>query len=76
MPINELVEESLRKPENTPWAKLFTTNSDQYHANIMETNPSKTLKIIPSLSAEKEGQLLIVLRQNLDTFAWDYKDMK
>lgn len=49
MPIYELVEEYLGEPENNPWDKLFTINFEQDHVNIMEINPSKTLKINSSL---------------------------
>lgn len=42
----------------------------------MEINPSKTLKISPSLSVEQEEQLFTMLRKHIDTFAWDYKEMK
>jgi len=58
------------------WVDLCPIDSSPYHVNIVEFSPSRTLKINPSLSAKREEQLCKVLRQHLDAFAWDYKEMK
>jgi len=76
MPIDEIVDESLGKHKNNPWDEFFISGSDQDHAKIFEIYPSKTLKLNPSLSTEKEEKLLTMLRQHLNAFSWEYKDMK
>ena len=74
--IDELVEKSFKKFEGNPWNDLCFFYLDLDHARLTDISPSKTLNINPSLSVEKEDKLCIVLRQHLDAFSWEYKEMK
>ena len=38
--------------------------------------PSRSLKINSNLSGKEEKKLCQLLKENLDAFSWDYKDMK
>lgn len=51
-------------------------NPDQDHAKLVEINASKTLEFNPSLSAEQEDKLCTILRQHLDAFSWDCKEIE
>ena len=42
----------------------------------IEFGPERTLKINPSLSLHQEEELCKTLREHLDAFAWNYKEMK
>lgn len=72
MPIEELMKES----ESNPWTDFFSLDTNLELAKVVETSPSRTLKINSSLSVEREEQLCSVVRKQLDAFSWDYKEMK
>eukprot|EP00253_Pinus_taeda_P010407 PITA_10407 len=42
----------------------------------VEIEPGKTLNINPNLTDDKKQQLMKLLRENKEAFAWDYIDMK
>ena len=46
MPIDELIKES----NSNAWTDLCSVESSLEHAKFVEISPSRTLKIIPSLS--------------------------
>lgn len=52
MQIDELQEDPLGHPKNSPWVELLITDSNQDCVKIVEISPSRTLKISPSLSTE------------------------
>jgi hypothetical protein len=58
------------------WKYLFTTKIEDVTAKTVEINPAKTLKINNKLTSHQEEKLLDVLKQNVEVFASDYKDMK
>jgi len=51
-------------------------NLTSLYVKNKEFGPERTLKINSSLSTSKEKELCILLRKNLDAFAWSYKEMK
>lgn len=71
-----LVDELMKETESNPWTGLCSLESSLGHVKIVEVGPSRTIKINHSLLAKKEEQVCNVLRQHLDDFAWDYKEMK
>jgi hypothetical protein len=52
------------------WIDLLNTKINKTIVKIMETYPSKTLKINVSLIVE-EKKLLVVLKKHTATFLWD-----
>jgi hypothetical protein len=42
----------------------------------IEIKFSKTLKIITRLTNQQEQKMLDVLKRNIESFAWDYKNIK
>ena len=54
--------------------KSIETTSETTKA--IEFGPCKSLKINPNLSNEEEKQLCQLVKENLEAFSWDYKDMK
>eukprot|EP00253_Pinus_taeda_P020748 PITA_20748 len=43
---------------------------------IVEIEPGKTLNIKPNLTDDQKQQLMKLLKENKEAFAWDYTDMK
>eukprot|EP00253_Pinus_taeda_P028310 PITA_28310 len=61
---------------------LETENSSQILVGspsksvTIEIEPGKTLNINPNLTDDQKQQLMKLLKENKEAFAWDYKDMK
>lgn len=72
MPLDELVKES----ESIPWTELCLIEPSPTHVKLVEFGPSRTLNINPSLLANQEEKLCKMLREHLDSFSWNYKEMK
>jgi hypothetical protein len=58
------------------WTDLFIVDIEDPSAKTIEISPAKTLKINTKLTNQQEQKLLDVLKRNIESFAWDYKDMK
>eukprot|EP00253_Pinus_taeda_P026388 PITA_26388 len=69
------LEEEVRETQNNHPIDLCLANSNPLHVKTIEFGPEKTLKINPSLSALEEEKLCNILRENLESFAWSYKEM-
>jgi len=54
MQMDELVDEYLGQHEENPWESLFTIGYYQDHANTVEINPFKTLKLVLSFQHNKK----------------------
>eukprot|EP00253_Pinus_taeda_P006489 PITA_06489 len=71
---------SILEPESQN--DLETENSSQILAGIpsnsvtIEIEPGKTLNINPNLTDDQNQQLMRLLKENREAFAWDYTDMK
>jgi hypothetical protein len=75
--INDEIEFEIYVDKKTElWVELFRTETKNYVIKTIEIIPSKTLKINTKLTHQQEQKLLVVLKRNIETFAWDYKDMK
>ena len=72
IPLETLVNES----ESQPWMEVHSVESNSESAKAIDFFPYISLKINPYLSKEEEKQLCQLLKESLDAFAWDYKDMK
>ena len=55
---------------------MLGLNSNPLHVKTIEFVPDKTLNINPSLFALEEETICHMLRENLEAFAWSYKEMK
>ena len=55
---------------------MFTTDIGDTTVKTIEIIPTKTLKINTKFTDQQEKKLSKVLKKNIETFAWDYKDMK
>jgi hypothetical protein len=53
-----------------------TSNTISSKSIPVEIEPSKTLNINPNLTDAETQQLMKLLRENKEAFAWDYTDMK
>jgi hypothetical protein len=49
---------------------------DKTKIKIVETCPSKTLKINTNLIVDQEKKMSVILKNHILALAWDYKDMK
>ena len=56
--------------------ELHSIDSTSETTKGVEFGPSKSLKINSNLSDGEEKQIYQLLKEKLDAFAWDYKDMK
>jgi len=72
LPLEEKVKETL----NSYQIDLCLANSTPIQVKNIEFWPEKTLKTNPFLSTLEEEQLCNLLKENLESFAWDYKEMK
>jgi len=72
LPLEELVEET----QANPLADLCVADPTSLRVKNMEFGPKRTLKINSSLSTSQEKELCSLLRNHLDAFAWNYKEMK
>ena len=71
-PLKTLVKEF----ESQPWMEVHSVESTSESTKVIDFGPSLSLKINPNLSNEEEKHLCQLLKENLDAFSWDYKDMK
>eukprot|EP00253_Pinus_taeda_P005022 PITA_05022 len=69
------LEEDVRETQKNHPIELRLANSNPLHVKTIEFGPEKTLKINPSLSTLEEEELCNMLRENLEAFAWSYKEM-
>ena len=53
-----------------------TYSMSKWGSKVVEIFPEKSLNINFALTSEQEKQLIQTLKKNLDTFAWDYTDMR
>jgi spore coat protein CotF len=53
-----------------------TSNTISSKSILVEIEPGKTLNINPNLTNVETQQLMKLLRENKEAFAWDYTDMK
>ena len=70
------LEEEVRETQNNHQINLCLDDSNPLHVKTIEFGPEKTSKITPSLSALEEEKLWNMLKENLEAFAWIYKEMK
>jgi len=70
------LEEEVRETQNNHPIELCLANSNPLRVKNIEFGLEKTLKINPSLSSLEEENLCNMLRENLEAFAWSYKEMK
>ena len=63
--------------QNLKDKKLFqTTVGYPSKSTTIEIEPGKTLNINPNLTDDEKQQLMKLLCENKEAFAWDYIDMK
>ena len=70
------LETLLKESEIQPWMEVKSVDKTSETTKVVEFGPSKSLKINPSLSNEEEKQLCQLLKENIEAFSCDYKDMK
>ncbi len=71
-PLEELVKET----HANPLIDLYVADPTSLRVENVEFGPERTLKINSSLSTSQEKELCSLLKNHLDAFAWDYKEMK
>jgi len=70
------LEEVVKETKNNHQIDLCLADSNPTRVKTIEFSLERTLKINPSLSAHQEEELCNMLREHLDAFAWNYKEMK
>eukprot|EP00253_Pinus_taeda_P003383 PITA_03383 len=68
-----LKSESQQNLETENLPQTLASNSSK--SITVEIEPGKTLNINPNLTDDKKQQLMKLLRENKEAFAWDYTDM-
>lgn len=76
LPISMPVDELIKELKSSPSTNFFSTDSSLEHFKVVDISPSQTLNINASLPVKQEEKLSSVLRQCLDDFYWDFKEIK
>jgi len=69
------LEEVVKETKRNHHIDLCLAYSNPTHVKTIEFSPERTLKINPSLSVHQE-KLCNMLKEHLDAFAWNSKEMK
>eukprot|EP00253_Pinus_taeda_P014676 PITA_14676 len=70
------LEELVEYTQASALVDLFVTDPTSPRVKSVEFGPKRTLKISSSLSPSQEEELCSLLSNNLDAFAWSYKQLK
>lgn len=70
------LEEVLKEIHKNHQIDLCLAHSKHTHIKTIEFGPERTLKINPSLFVHQEEKLWNMIKEHLDAFAWNYKEMK
>ena len=65
----------MKETKNNHQIDICLVDSNHTRVKTIEFGPERTLKINSSLSIHQEEELCNMLRDNLDAFAWNYKEM-
>ena len=73
---NTPLETLVKQSETQPWMEVKSIETTSEITKAVKFGPYRSLKINPNLSIEEEKQICQLLKENIEAFDWDYKDMK